>query len=192
MYDISPHSFLYANLYAQAIIINMELLNSITLFEAEYLEIKYYVCVIIWFLFFLQVPDLKLSRDQRNFALLVPYYKYISSIFFSIEFRDIKRIFPIESVKFAFTHYEHSTVEGLEIQIMSLILQETCSEQTSLSKHSSVTLIEVRSSATNSNIQKSTGKIRILPVTKATFSLVQQSLNFLSPILIHFFPPQYA
>lgn len=87
-----------------------------------------------------------------------------------------------------FTHYEHSTVEDLEIQIMSLILQETCSEQTSLSKHSSVTLIEARSSATNSNIQKSTGKIRILLFTKETFPLVQQPLNFLSPILIHFSP----
>lgn len=123
-----------------------------------------------------------------NFVLLVPYLdKYISRLFLSIEFSGIKRIFPIESVKFSFTHYEHSTVEDLEIQVMSLILQQTGSEQTSLSKHSSVTLIEARSSATNSNIQKSTGKIRILPFTKATFSLVHHSLNFLSPILIHFF-----
>lgn len=76
----------------------MELLNSITLFKAEYLEIKYYVCVII---FFKQAPDPKLSKNQGKFVLLVLYYdKYISRIF--QELSGIKRIFPIEPVKFAF------------------------------------------------------------------------------------------
>jgi len=36
----------------------MELLNSITLFEGEYLENKYCICVIIWCVFFPPSEDL--------------------------------------------------------------------------------------------------------------------------------------
>lgn len=154
----------------------MELLNSITLFEAEYLEIKYCICVIIWL-----PPPPPPNKDVTQSSVKARgILFYMCSIltnplqppFLSIEVSAIKRLSPIKSVKFAFTHYEHSTAEDLEIQIMSLILQQTCSEQTSLSTHSSVTLIKVHSSATNSEVQNSTGKFKFLPFIKSTISLV--------------------
>lgn len=69
---------------------------------------------------------------------------------------------------------------------MSLILQQACSEQTNLSTHSSVTSIEVRSSATNSKVQQWETKIFTICKVSVVISL---TVTKLPPILIYFFPP---
>lgn len=68
---------------------------------------------------------------------------------------------------------------------MSLILQQACSEQTNLSTHSSVTSIEVRSSATNSKVQQ--WEIKIFTICKVSV-VISLTVTKLPPILIYFFP----
>lgn len=106
---ISPLVFPYANVEIFVIIIKAEWLNSVTLFEAEYLQNEYCIYVILFFNSQGR-SDPKPSEVQGNFVLYMQHLNCVTNSFLSTDISSV-RTFPPDELNL-FSHITNTAHTG--------------------------------------------------------------------------------